>query len=96
VLKKDMVVTGEVVADIFASTSGTDNDIVVKLIDQYPDDDTVTDPKMRGYQLMTNEEIIRGAIWRGSTSQRPCGRVRCMSTSIHCTMWTTSSRRGIR
>ena len=60
VLKKDMVLTGEVVADIFASTSGTDNDMVVKLIDQYPDDDTVSDPKMRGYQLMTNEEIFRG------------------------------------
>ncbi len=58
VLKKDLVVTGEVLADIFASTTGTDNDMVVKLIDQYPDDDP--DPKMRGYQLMTNEEIFRG------------------------------------
>jgi hypothetical protein len=58
VLKKDLIVTGEVVADIFASTTGTDNDMVVKLIDQYPDDDA--DPKMRGYQLMTNAEIFRG------------------------------------
>jgi putative CocE/NonD family hydrolase len=58
VLKKDLIVTGEVIADIFASTSGTDNDMVVKLIDQYPDYDS--DPKMRGYQLMTNEEIFRG------------------------------------
>jgi putative CocE/NonD family hydrolase len=60
VLKKDLTITGEVIADIYASTSGTDNDMVVKLIDQYPDDDTVADPKMRGYQLMTNEEIFRG------------------------------------
>ena len=58
VLKKDLVVTGEVMADIFASTSGTDNDMVVKLIDQYPEDDA--DAKMRGYQLMINEEIFRG------------------------------------
>ena len=58
VLKKDLVVTGEVIADIFASTSGSDNDIVVKLIDQYPGDDP--DPTMRGYQLMINEEIFRG------------------------------------
>ena len=58
VLKKDLVVTGEVLADIFASTTGTDNDMVVKLIDEYPDNDP--DPKMRGYQLMTNEEIFRG------------------------------------
>jgi putative CocE/NonD family hydrolase len=58
VLKKDLVVTGEVIADIYAATTGTDNDMVVKLIDQYPDDDA--DSKMRGYQLMTNEEIFRG------------------------------------
>jgi predicted acyl esterase len=58
VLKKDLVVTGEVLADIYAATSGTDNDLVVKLIDQYPDNDP--DAKMRGYQLMTNAEIFRG------------------------------------
>jgi hypothetical protein len=58
VLKKDLIVTGEVLADIFASSTGTDNDMIVKLIDQYPDDDP--EPKMRGYQLMTNEEIFRG------------------------------------
>jgi putative CocE/NonD family hydrolase len=58
VLRKDLVLTGEVIADIYASTTGTDNDMVVKLIDQYPDDDP--DSKMRGYQLMINEEIFRG------------------------------------
>lgn len=58
VLKKDLIVTGEVMADIFASTTGSDNDMVVKLIDQYPEDDP--DPKMLGYQLMINEEIFRG------------------------------------
>ncbi len=58
VLKKDLIVTGEVIADIYAATTGTDNDMVVKLIDQYPDNDP--DPAMRGYQLMTNEEIFRG------------------------------------
>lgn len=57
-LKKDLVVTGEVIADIFAATTGTDNDMVVKLIDEYPQDDA--DAKMRGYELMTNEEIFRG------------------------------------
>ena len=39
VLKKDLILTGEIIADIFASTTGSDNDLVVKLIDQYPDDD---------------------------------------------------------
>ena len=58
VLKKDLIVTGEVVADIYAATTGTDNDLVVKLIDEYPGD--APDPKMRGYQLMANAEIFRG------------------------------------
>jgi putative CocE/NonD family hydrolase len=58
VLKQDLVLTGEVVADIYAVTTGTDNDLVVKLIDQYPAGDA--DKKMGGYQLMTNSEIFRG------------------------------------
>ena len=69
VLKKDLVVTGEVMADIYASTTGTDNDMVVKLIDQYPDNDP--DPKMRGYQLMTNAEIFRGRYLSGYGKPQP-------------------------
>jgi hypothetical protein len=63
VLKKDLTMTGEVVADIFASTTGTDDDLVVKLIDEYPAGDP--DPTMRGYQLMTNAEIFRGRYLSG-------------------------------
>lgn len=68
VLKKDLVATGEVTADIWASTAGTDGDLVVKLIDQYPEDDP--DPKMRGYQLMTNEQIFRGRYLDGFNRPR--------------------------
>jgi putative CocE/NonD family hydrolase len=63
VLTQDLTITGEVVADIFASTTGTDNDLIVKLIDEYPDGDA--DPTMRGYQLMTNAEIFRGRYLSG-------------------------------
>jgi hypothetical protein len=63
VLTQNLTVTGEVVADIFASTTGSDNDLVVKLIDQYPDDDP--DPTMRGYQLIINAEIFRGRYLSG-------------------------------
>jgi hypothetical protein len=58
VLKSDLTLTGDVVADIYAATTGSDNDMVVKLIDEYPD--TGPNPKLRGYQLMTNAEIFRG------------------------------------
>ncbi len=83
VLKKDLVVTGEVVADIFASTTGTDNDMVVKLIDQYPDDDP--DPKMHGYQLMTNEEIFRGRYLESFEKPTPMrsGSVKEYRYSLH-------------
>jgi putative CocE/NonD family hydrolase len=57
VLEKDVTVTGDVVADLFASTTGTDGDFVVKLIDVYPDD---APAPMAGYQLMIVDEIFRG------------------------------------
>ncbi len=63
VLEHDLTLTGEVVADIFASTTGSDNDLVVKLIDEYPDNDP--DARMRGYQLLTNAEIFRGRYLSG-------------------------------
>jgi putative CocE/NonD family hydrolase len=83
VLKKDLIVTGEVLADIYASTTGADADLVVKLIDQYPDSDP--DPKMRGYQLMTNEEIFRGRYlesFEKATPLRP-GSIHEFRFSLH-------------
>jgi len=82
-LKKDMILTGEVEADIFAATTGSDNDLVVKLIDQYPADDP--DEKMRGYQLMTNAEIFRGRYLDSFETPRPLrsGSVREYRFSLH-------------
>jgi hypothetical protein len=83
VLKKDMILTGEVIADIYAATTGSDNDMVVKLIDQYPDD--AADSKMRGYQLLTNAEIFRGRYLSGfdkPSAIRP-GSIREYQFSIH-------------
>jgi uncharacterized protein len=57
VLDKDVTVTGDVVADLFAATTGSDADWVVKLIDVYPDD---APGGMGGYQLMVADEIFRG------------------------------------
>jgi putative CocE/NonD family hydrolase len=83
VLKRDLVLTGEVVADIYASTSGTDNDLVVKLIDQYPGNDP--DAKMRGYQLMSNAEIFRGRYLDGfeKPAALKAGSVREYKFSLH-------------
>ncbi len=56
-LDHDVTITGDVMADLFASTTGTDGDFVVKLIDVYPDD---APAPMAGYQLMIVDEIFRG------------------------------------
>jgi putative CocE/NonD family hydrolase len=57
-LAEDVVIAGDVVARLFASTTGTDADWVVKLVDVYPDLDEAN-PKMSGYQLMVSGEVFR-------------------------------------
>jgi predicted acyl esterase len=49
---------GEPVANLIASTTGTDGDFVVKLIDVYPDE-MGRDPRLGGYQLMVSADILR-------------------------------------
>ncbi|MFO0925871.1 MAG: CocE/NonD family hydrolase [Gemmataceae bacterium] len=59
VLTAPVKICGEPVADLVASTSGTDSDWVVKLIDVYPDE-VAGDAEMGGYQLMVAADIFRG------------------------------------
>jgi uncharacterized protein len=58
-LTDDVTIAGDVMADLFAATSGSDADWIVKLIDVYPED--ITDnPKMGGYEFMISNEVFRG------------------------------------
>ncbi len=57
-LDKDVTVVGDIVAHVFASTTGTDSDWIVKLIDVYPEVEA-GDPSLRGYQLMIADEVFR-------------------------------------
>ncbi len=59
VLTRPVKISGEPVASLVASTSGTDADWVVKLIDVYPDE-VAGQPAMGGYQLMVSADIFRG------------------------------------
>jgi uncharacterized protein len=59
VLAEPTKITGQPIANLVASTSGTDSDWVVKLIDVYPDE-VAGDIKMGGYQLMISADIFRG------------------------------------
>jgi hypothetical protein len=59
VLTKAVRVSGAPIADLFARTTGTDGDFVVKVIDVLPAENA-TDPKMGGYQLAISQDIFRG------------------------------------
>ena len=52
-------ISGQPIANLVASTSGTDSDWVVKLIDVYPDE-VAGEPHLGGYQLMIAADIFRG------------------------------------
>ncbi len=58
-LQSDVAVTGDIVAHLFVSTTGSDSDWIVKLIDAYPEE-YKDDPRLAGYQLMIADEVFRG------------------------------------
>jgi putative CocE/NonD family hydrolase len=65
VLTEDVTITGPIRAELYVSTTGSDADWVVKVIDVYPDDapDPKTNPgniRMGGYQRLVRGDIIRG------------------------------------
>ncbi len=83
-LKQDLTITGEVAAQLFASTSGTDADFIVKLIDVYPEDaeknawDPEAGPKageyaqsLNGYELPIAMEVRRGRYLKSYEQPRP-------------------------
>src|SRR5262245_23035852 len=69
VLKEPMKIAGAPIANLVASTSGTDSDWVVKLIDVYPDE-VGGDAVMGGYQLMISADIFRGRYREGFAKAR--------------------------
>jgi uncharacterized protein len=91
VLTGDVTVTGDVVADLYGATTGTDSDWIVKLIDVYPNDAAdVTSPETSdgargGYELMVAEEILRGRYRKSYTQPEPVkpGEVAEYKWSLH-------------
>jgi hypothetical protein len=69
-LESDLTVSGSIVAHLFASTSGTDADWVVKLIDVYPDfyDD---DLLLSGYMFPVAMEVFRGRYRKSFSDPTP-------------------------
>ena len=82
-LDRDLTVTGELMADLFASTTGTDSDWIVKLIDVYPEDyekrDVENDPykpgeyakSLNGYELIIAAEVARARFRKSFEKPQP-------------------------
>ena len=63
-------ISGEPAVNLVASTSGTDSDWVVKLIDVYPDE-VAGEPSLGGYQLMVSADIFRGRYRESLETAKP-------------------------
>ena len=69
-LKEDLTVTGKILAHLFASTSGTDADWVVKLVDVYPNFDA-KNYSMSGYHFPVAMEVFRGRFRKSFSTPSP-------------------------
>jgi len=76
ILTEDVTISGPVFANLSVSTSGTDSDWIVKLIDVYPDDYPDYEPnprdvRMGGYQMMVRGEVLRGKFRKSYENPEP-------------------------
>ena len=83
-LTSDITVTGNLLAKLYAATSGTDADWVVKLIDVYPQE-YKKELKMSGYELMIAADVLRGRYRKGFTKPEPAipGKVERYDIDLH-------------
>ncbi|MGO9934581.1 MAG: CocE/NonD family hydrolase [Steroidobacteraceae bacterium] len=70
VLEEAVKISGEPIANLVASSTGTDGDFVVKLIDVYPDE-VGREPRLGGYQLMISADILRGRYRDSFSNPKP-------------------------
>ena len=70
VLTSPVHISGQPIANLVASTSGTDSDWVVKLIDVYPDE-VASQPNLGGYQLPIAMDIFRGRYRESFANPKP-------------------------
>ncbi len=69
-LTQDVVVAGAIKAHLFAATTGSDADWIVKLIDVYPEHDA-PDSTLSGYELMVANDVLRGRFRKGFEKPQP-------------------------
>ena len=94
-LERDVVIAGDLEARLYASTTGTDADWVVKLIDVYPD--TVAGGgAMGGYQLMVAGELLRGRYRRSFEHPEPIAADHVLAYTVRIPPQAYRFQRGHR
>jgi len=88
-LESDLTIAGEVKANLFASTTESDADWIVKLIDVYPERNP-EDWDLAGYQLMVSNEVFRGRYRKGFERPEPIpsGKTQAYTFSLHTQNYT--------
>jgi uncharacterized protein len=69
-LERDVVIAGAIAAHLFASTTGSDADWVVKLIDVYPERNE-PESTMNGFELMVANDVLRGRFRKSFEHPQP-------------------------
>jgi putative CocE/NonD family hydrolase len=64
-LRSSVTIAGPLTPSLFVSTTGTDSDFVVKLIDVYPDDYPDNYPNPAGVHMGGYQQLVRGELMRG-------------------------------
>jgi putative CocE/NonD family hydrolase len=64
-LSADITIAGPLAPRLFVSTTGTDSDWVVKLVDVYPDTFPDPDPNPTGVKMGGYQQLVRGELMRG-------------------------------
>jgi putative CocE/NonD family hydrolase len=65
VLEEDLTIAGPIDADLTVSTTGTDADWIVKLVDVYPEDYPDPNPNPAGIKMGGYQQLVRGDVMRG-------------------------------
>jgi putative CocE/NonD family hydrolase len=95
VLEEPVTIAGDVSASLFAATTGSDADWVVKLIDVFPDE-YPRQPELGGFQLMVSAEALRGRFREGFEQAKPIAPNEALEYSVRMPHAYHTFRRGHR
>ncbi len=102
-LTEDLTLTGEIVANLMVSMTGSDADFIVKVIDVWPAGSTVPGPKegdkpviMDGYQQMVRAEVLRGKFRNSFSKPEPFAKDKIEKVTVKLNEVAHTFKKGHR